>query len=61
MLDVMALALGLFLMEGQDVIRVDVKHGLWLLLATAIMLWLSGWLGQRAATEGLRRIDGASP
>jgi len=60
MLDVMALALGLFLMEGQDVIRVDVKHGLWLLVATAAMLWLSGWLGQRAAAEGLRRIDGAS-
>ena len=60
MLDVMALALGLFLMEGQGVIRVDVKHGLWLLVASAAMLWLSGWLGQRAATEGLRRMD-ASP
>ena len=57
MLDVMALALGLFLMEGQGVIRVDVKHGLWLLVASAAMLWLSGWLGQRAATEGLRRMD----
>jgi paraquat-inducible protein A len=59
MLDVMALALGLFLMEGQGVIRVDVKHGLWLLIATAIMLWLSGWLGQRAATAGIRRLDDA--
>lgn len=56
MLDVMAVALGLFLMEGQAVIRVDVMHGLWLLVATALMLWLSGWLGQRAAAEGLRRM-----
>jgi paraquat-inducible protein A len=59
MLDVMALALGLFLMEGQSVIRVDVKHGLWLLIATAMMLWLSGWLGQRAAARGIERLDHA--
>lgn len=57
MLDVLALALGLFLMEGQGVIHVDVKVGLWMLLATAVMLWLSGWLGARAAMIGVRRMD----
>jgi paraquat-inducible protein A len=57
MLDVLALGLGLFLMEGQGVIRVDVRVGLWMLLATAVMLWLSGSLGARAAMVGIRRID----
>ena len=57
MLDVMALALGLFLMEGQALIRVDVQHGLWLLVAAAAALWLSGWMGARAAAAGMRRID----
>jgi hypothetical protein len=57
MLDVLALSLGLFLMEGQGIIRVDVRVGLWMLLATAVMLWLSGSLGARAAMVGIRRID----
>jgi paraquat-inducible protein A len=57
MLDVLALALGLFLMEGQGVIRVDVRIGLWMLVATAVLLWLSGWLGARAAMIGIRRMD----
>ena len=57
MLDVMALALWLFLMEGQALIRVDVQHGLWLLVAAAAALWLSGWMGARAAAAGMRRID----
>lgn len=57
MLDVLALGLGLFLMEGQGIIRVDVRVGLWMLVATAVMLWLSGWLGARAAMIGIRRMD----
>jgi uncharacterized paraquat-inducible protein A len=57
MLDVLALGLGLFLMEGQGIIRVDVRVGLWMLLATAVMLWLSRSLGVRAAMVGIRRID----
>ncbi|MBM4009537.1 MAG: paraquat-inducible protein A [Planctomycetes bacterium] len=57
MLDVLALGLGLFIMEGQGIIRVEVRVGLWMLLATAVTLWLSGWLGTRAAMIGIRRMD----
>lgn len=56
MLDVMGLALALFLWEGQRVIRVDIRFGLWMLIATALLLWASGWLGMRAAAVGIRRL-----
>ena len=54
------MATGLLLMEVQGVIPVDARNGLWLLLATAVMLWLSGWLGARAAAAGVRRMDPAA-
>jgi paraquat-inducible protein A len=56
MLDVMCVALGLFLLEGQALIRTKVDHGLWLLMAAAGTLTLAGWLGRRAAAESLRRM-----
>ena len=58
MLDVMALALSLFLIEGQKFIRTDAEHGLWLLVVAALSLWLSGWILGRAAEAGVRRMDG---
>lgn len=48
MLDVMSLALGLFLLEGQRFIKADIKHGLWFLIAAALSLWIADWLGHRA-------------
>ena len=60
MLDVMGLALGLFLMEGQKFIRTDVEHGLWLLVVAALSLWLSGWILARATEAGVRRMDAAA-
>jgi hypothetical protein len=57
MLDVMAVALILFIMEGQGTIRVGVKDGLWLLIAAAAFLGLSGWLGSRAAGVGMQRLE----
>lgn len=56
MLDVMSVALILFIMEGQGTIRVGVKDGLWLLIAAAAFLGLSGWLGSRAAAVGMQRM-----
>ena len=44
------------LTPGQALIRVDVKHGLWLLVAAAAALWLSGWMGARAANGTLRHL-----
>jgi paraquat-inducible protein A len=60
MLDVMGLALGLFLAEGQKFIRTDVEHGLWLLVVAALSLWLSGWILARATEAGVRRMDAAA-
>lgn len=57
MLDVMAVAVILFIMEGQGTIRVGVKDGLWLLIAAAAFLGLSGWLGSRAAGVGMQRLE----
>ena len=36
MLDVMALALGLFLLEGQRFVKTDIQTGLWLLIAVTL-------------------------
>jgi ABC-type transport system involved in cytochrome bd biosynthesis fused ATPase/permease subunit len=44
-------------MEGQGTIRVGVKDGLWLLIAAAAFLGLSGWLGSRAAGVGMQRLE----
>ena len=56
MLDVMCVALGLFLLEGQALIRTQVDHGLWLLMAAAGTLSLAGVLGEHAAGAGVRRM-----
>ena len=60
MLDVMALALGLFLLEGQRFVKTDIQTGLWLLIATALCLWVVGWIGRHAAHAGVQRVDGPS-
>ena len=57
MLDVMALALGLFLLEGQRFVKTDIQTGLWLLIATALCLWVVGWVGRHAAHMGVQRVD----
>jgi paraquat-inducible protein A len=58
MLDVMALALGLFLLEGQRFVKTDIQTGLWLLIATALSLWVVGWIGRHTAHVGVQRVDG---
>ena len=60
MLDVMALALGLFLLEGQRFVKTDIQTGLWLLIATALCLWVVGWIGRHAAHVGVQRVDSPS-
>jgi len=60
MLDVMALGLGLFLLEGQKLIKTEIQPGLWLLVSTAIALWLAGKLGTRAAHNGVKRMNAQS-
>ena len=60
MLDVMALPPGLFLLEGQRFVKTDIQTGLWLLIATALSLWVVGWIGRHAAHVGVQRVDGPS-
>jgi uncharacterized paraquat-inducible protein A len=48
MLDVFALALGIFLVEGREFVRTDLSWGAFLLALMLLFYWpLSNWLGRR--------------
>jgi hypothetical protein len=38
-------------------VKTDIQTGLWLLIATALCLWVVGWIGRHAAHVGVQRVD----